>query len=351
MGGGSCSRRSPTTSAGCSGSCRPSSSFLCCSRMVTCPRSRWRPLVWLIGVFLTLLGLSLLFGQKILTGSADVGVANPFYIEAVGRLPSLDPVIAALFPGIFLASLVSLVMRFRRSSGVERQQIKWVVFAFGVALVGLVSTSYSSNETIVTAVVGGLTFLLLPASIGIAILRYRLYDLDVVVARPSCTRRSRSSSRSSTWRSSSGSGPRSASGELRSSRWSRRSSSRSRSSRFARGRSRFANRLVYGKRATPVRGAVGVLRARRRAPTPTRTSCRGWPACSPRAPGPSAPTCGCGSAPSCGRRRRGPRTHDARRCRCRRRRSRARRSRRRLPVATTASCSARSRSRSRRTSR
>ncbi len=147
------------------------------------PSSRWRPLVWLIGVFLTLLGLSLLFGQKILTGSSDVGVANPFYIEAVGRLPSLDPVIAALFPGIFLASLVSLVMRFRRSSGVERQQIKWVVFAFGVALVGLVSTSYSSNETIVTAVVGGLTFLLLPTSIGIAILRFHLYDLDVVVRK------------------------------------------------------------------------------------------------------------------------------------------------------------------------
>jgi signal transduction histidine kinase len=147
------------------------------------PSSRWRPLVWLIGVFLTLLGLTLLFGQKVLTGSSDVGVANPLYVDAVGRLPSLDPVIAALFPGIFCASIVSLVMRFRRSSGVERQQIKWVVFAFGVALVGLISTSYSSTETIVTAVVGGLTFLLLPTSIGIAILRFHLYDLDVVVRK------------------------------------------------------------------------------------------------------------------------------------------------------------------------
>jgi signal transduction histidine kinase len=148
------------------------------------PSARWLPLLWFIVAFLVILGIDLTLGQKTLTGSSEAaGIANPLYVDAVGRLPRLDPVIAVLFPGIFGASLVSLVLRFRRSAGVERQQIKWVVFGLGVALVGLISTTFSTNETILTAVVGGGTFLLFPLSIGIAVLRFHLYDLDVVVRK------------------------------------------------------------------------------------------------------------------------------------------------------------------------
>ena len=111
------------------------------------------------------------------------GSATPFYVDAVGRLPTLDLLVAVLFPGIFCASLVSLVLRFRRSAGVERQQVKWVVFGLGVALIGLISTMFSSDETILSAVIGGGTFLLFPLSIGVAILRFHLYDLDVVIRK------------------------------------------------------------------------------------------------------------------------------------------------------------------------
>jgi len=148
------------------------------------PSTRWRPFLWFSVAFVAVIGLDLALGQKTLTGSTEaIGVANPLYIEAVGRLPTLDPVIAVLYPGIFAASVVSLVLRFRRSTGVERQQIKWVVFGLVVALVGITATTFNNQETILTALVGGIAFLLLPLSIGIAILRFHLYDLDVVVRK------------------------------------------------------------------------------------------------------------------------------------------------------------------------
>jgi hypothetical protein len=149
------------------------------------PSARWRPFLWLIVTFLVVLGIDLTLGQRTLTGSTEaVGIANPLFVDAVGRLPKLDPLIAVLFPGIFAVSIVSLVLRFRRAEGVERQQIKWVVFGFGVALAGILATSFSGDEdTIFSAVVGGSAFLLLPVSIGIAVLRFHLYDLDVVVRK------------------------------------------------------------------------------------------------------------------------------------------------------------------------
>jgi signal transduction histidine kinase len=147
------------------------------------PSARWRPLLWLIVGLLFMFSISLLFGQKTLMGSGDVTIPNPLYVPVVGGLPNLDPVIAILFPAIFAAGIVSLVLRFRRSTGVERQQIKWVVFGLAVALVGIISTSFSSQDTVLNALVGGLTFLMFPLTVGIAVLRFHLYDLDVVVRK------------------------------------------------------------------------------------------------------------------------------------------------------------------------
>jgi signal transduction histidine kinase len=148
------------------------------------PSPRWRPFLWLIIGFLVFLALDLTLGQQTLTGSSDTAsVANPLYVDAVGSLPTLDPLIAILFPLIFATSVVSLILRFRRSTGAERLQIKWVVFGLLVALVGIVGTSFSSEESILSAVIGGAAFLMFPLSVGIAILRFHLYDLDVVVRK------------------------------------------------------------------------------------------------------------------------------------------------------------------------
>jgi signal transduction histidine kinase len=147
------------------------------------PSRRWRGFLWFVIGFLAVLGVWVTFGSPTLTGSQDIGIPNPLYIDAIGQVPSLDPLIAILFPGLFAVSLTSLILRFRRSAGVERQQIKWVAFGLLVALVGITSTTFSENETLLTAVIGGGAFLLFPLSIGIAILRFHLYDLDVVVRK------------------------------------------------------------------------------------------------------------------------------------------------------------------------
>jgi hypothetical protein len=94
----------------------------------------------------------------------------------------LDPLIALAFPAVFAAGVVSLILRFRRSIGVERQQIKWVVFGLVVALVGVVSTSFSSEDTPLNALVGGAAFLMFPLSVG-SPCPLPPYDLDVVVRR------------------------------------------------------------------------------------------------------------------------------------------------------------------------
>jgi hypothetical protein len=87
-----------------------------------------------------------------------------------------------------LASVLSLVVRFRRSRGVERQQLKWFVYAAAVTVTGVVVT-----ETLVVpegSVLDGMLALAglavvpsIPVAAGVAILRYRLYEIDRIINR------------------------------------------------------------------------------------------------------------------------------------------------------------------------
>jgi hypothetical protein len=105
-------------------------------------------------------------------------------------IPSLEGVLRLAYAtassvlfGVILAALVSLVVRFRRATGIERQQVKW--FAYGTALLlllpaaGPVGAVSSTAGNLMTAVIVSA----LPVTIGIAVLRYRLYDLDRLVNR------------------------------------------------------------------------------------------------------------------------------------------------------------------------
>jgi signal transduction histidine kinase len=146
------------------------------------PSRRWRPLLWLILGFLAFLVLSTVFAVKTFTGSNDaIGVANPLYLRAIGRR-DFDPVINLGYASLFLASVVSLFARFKGSTGVERQQIKWVAFGVLFAFVGIFSSD-QVHQPVLNSIVSGLSFLAFPLSIGIAVLRFHLYDLDVVVKK------------------------------------------------------------------------------------------------------------------------------------------------------------------------
>ena len=109
-------------------------------------------------------------------------------------LESLRPFapLFALVPLSFVGAIASLVIRYRRARADARQQIRWIAFgavAFLAAYLFLLGTlivfdvSDTSSLGIVLTTLGVTTFAFIPASIGIAILRYRLYDIDVVINR------------------------------------------------------------------------------------------------------------------------------------------------------------------------
>jgi hypothetical protein len=100
------------------------------------------------------------------------------WIRTVGAIGS-----AAAAP-LFLLAVTSLLLRFRRSSGVERQQLKWFLFAASVTALAIASSTLLTgplSDTLWLVGIAALAFL--PIAIGLAILRYRLYDIDRIVSR------------------------------------------------------------------------------------------------------------------------------------------------------------------------
>lgn len=112
-------------------------------------------------------------------------IVNPLGIEALR--PVRDPsetVGLALFMAFILVSLASLVVRFRRSRGEERQQLKWFTYAVSVVLVWfLVNWPIEDAIPDLFPVLDSLVISGVPVAAGIAILRYRLYDIDLLINR------------------------------------------------------------------------------------------------------------------------------------------------------------------------
>ena len=87
----------------------------------------------------------------------------------------------ALFVPVLPAALLGITLRYRRSSGEERQQLKWFVFGVGMSLVGTFVGPFRGDVT--GEVVAGFALCLIPLATAIAILKYRLYDIDVIINR------------------------------------------------------------------------------------------------------------------------------------------------------------------------
>ena len=157
------------------------------------PSPRWRPFAWVVGGVLVLLSVTLLLSPEELVTGPAVGVDNPLGVVALG--PALDVVVPVLVLALALCIVTSaagLVVRFRRSRGVERLQVKWLATAAaavgGVFMLGILTSSVFPEEADATwqRLLDQLSFLmfaLLPLAIGVAVLRYHLYDIDVVVNR------------------------------------------------------------------------------------------------------------------------------------------------------------------------
>jgi hypothetical protein len=148
------------------------------------PSRRWRPVLWIVAAGLVLYVISVMLKPG---PAADGLPENPLGVEAADRL--LGPVAAVsglLFAVFVVLVLASLVVRFRRAQGDERQQLKWLVY--GVLLLALlIPTLGRILEQIPSPFAGpvfaAVMFSIIPVTIGLAVLKYRLYDIDRVISR------------------------------------------------------------------------------------------------------------------------------------------------------------------------
>ncbi|HEY1275276.1 MAG TPA: hypothetical protein VGF25_10215, partial [Thermoleophilaceae bacterium] len=146
------------------------------------PSPRWRFLVWTAAGAGTITLLATAFTPGPLQGFG--WVENPIAIRGLG-LGTVAEVSFVVGLAAALAGMASLVVRYRRSHGIERQQLKWVTAGGSLMLLGAVTAA------VVTATVSELAgfacllvgFVCLAAAVVVAMLRYRLYDLDVVINR------------------------------------------------------------------------------------------------------------------------------------------------------------------------
>jgi hypothetical protein len=152
------------------------------------PSRRWRPALWLavLGMAFVVIGYAFRPGpldDPFATVTNPVGIRGTF--EAMDAVSGLGWLLMAL--GVAVAA-AAMVHRLRRSSGDEHEQLKWIALAAsvaGIVVVADVASFFLSVEGIsqLRIVALGLAFVGFPVAAGVAILRYRLYDIDVVINR------------------------------------------------------------------------------------------------------------------------------------------------------------------------
>jgi hypothetical protein len=150
------------------------------------PSRRWRPLAWLIVAVVVAGVISSAFASDPYMGSLGP-IRNPLAVEGFSEV--YEAVSSTTFPLLYVVAAASLFVRLRRATGVERQQLKWLAyaaagFAIGVILVLLSGAmgapgwfGRAANALFLVASEG------IIVAIGIAILRYRLYEIDLIINR------------------------------------------------------------------------------------------------------------------------------------------------------------------------
>ena len=142
------------------------------------PSPRWRPVAW-IG-----LGATALFTAAIAfaPGALPSGIENPIGLDVfssnggAGSVAALAGVVVAM-----ILAIASVVWRFRHAGHLQRQQLRWFGYATLVMVACIAIGVIWSSDSAWLVLFSGLGFM--PLAIGVAILRYRLYDLDRLVSR------------------------------------------------------------------------------------------------------------------------------------------------------------------------
>lgn len=146
---------------------------------------RWKPALWLTIAIVVLSVVLSAFEVHISDPNGAESVVNWFMADSGGHL------MFTLIPVALLLAAVSMVLRFRRSTGVTHTQLKWLAFAALVAslaqvlqtVLWILAQVYGLPLTGASFVVLALGFTAVPVACGVAILRYRLFDIDRLVSR------------------------------------------------------------------------------------------------------------------------------------------------------------------------
>ena len=138
------------------------------------PPGPWRILLRIdLGV---IAALALLLATQ--PGEIEGGVTNPLGLEVSRSAPAIVVVVVAIVAAM-LAGFVSAVVRYRRAGRTQRLQLRECLFAICLTFAGFVLNSVLSGPESVYTIV----YALIPVAVGLAMLRYRLYDVDIVIRR------------------------------------------------------------------------------------------------------------------------------------------------------------------------
>ena len=153
------------------------------------PSPRWRWFAWMCGIAMAIVFVAIWFYPGDFADSGYPGIENPIGIEAI---KAVDIVFGALLlsaPVLVVGGFVGLVVRKRRTTDdVVRHQIRWLAYAaslmalfFALSFVPGLGNDDAWNSWIQN--LSAMSFMLIPVATGVAILRYRLYDIDVVIRK------------------------------------------------------------------------------------------------------------------------------------------------------------------------
>jgi hypothetical protein len=145
------------------------------------PGPRWQGLIGVIGLgFLFVLALGLTEGT-----SGIIPLENPYTLHGpiASTLNTIGYIGAVLIFAAAPLSFLSLVVRYHQGNRTVRQQMKWLVFGAALMIAFLVSDILFTFRGVWKQVIGAITFAPIPVAVGFAILRYRLYDINIIIRR------------------------------------------------------------------------------------------------------------------------------------------------------------------------
>lgn len=160
------------------------------------PGPRWRPVAWIVGIGSTIVFVITLIAPGKLTGGQFPEVVNPLGVRALKPVLGWLLILIMLVPAGIIAAAISVIGRFRRSRGAERLQMKWLVTAGAIiaavyavtivwsVLYGVLTTAADPSPPAGLSILQNVTilsFALLPVAIGFAVLRYKLYEIDTII--------------------------------------------------------------------------------------------------------------------------------------------------------------------------